>query len=232
MSDPRIVFCEYNHIYDASLYESCPYCRKIALEQQELDAYVRGKMKRRAPAASAADDYTELLGKEKNTEEDMTELISLHRDDTYQNDSSQDSGDYTELIKKDVPEPATVHKDISGKPIEKTVHFDQGNIVGWLVIKSGKGKGHSLEVCEKTRTLYLAAGRLVTDRTDKEDEIALMDIRWDDVTYITAVEGQILKINGIPRDKIAVLRNYDTISVGDFELVYVELMVQLIGWNE
>ena len=28
MSGPRIVFCSNNHIYDASLYDACPYCSK------------------------------------------------------------------------------------------------------------------------------------------------------------------------------------------------------------
>lgn len=234
MSDPRIVFCENNHIYDASLYESCPYCRKIALEQKELNESVRGKMKRRARVASPAaeDDYTELLQKNGNKEDDFTELISLHKDDFCQNNSSQDSDDYTELIKRDAPELAAGDNYIYEKPTKVDAHFDQGNIVGWLVIKSGTGKGHSLEICEKTRTLYLASGRLETGTSDEQDEIALVDIWWDDVTYITAVEEQVLKVNGIPRNKISVLRNYDTISVGDFELVYVELMVQLMGWNE
>ena len=36
MSGPRIVFCSNNHIYDASLYDACPYCSKIGEEQKEL----------------------------------------------------------------------------------------------------------------------------------------------------------------------------------------------------
>ena len=36
MSGPRIVFCSNNHIYDASLYDACPYCSKIEAEQREL----------------------------------------------------------------------------------------------------------------------------------------------------------------------------------------------------
>ena len=36
MSGPRIVFCSNNHIYDASLYDRCPYCSKIGEEQKEL----------------------------------------------------------------------------------------------------------------------------------------------------------------------------------------------------
>ena len=36
MSGPRIVFCSNNHIYDASLYDACPYCSKIEAEQKEL----------------------------------------------------------------------------------------------------------------------------------------------------------------------------------------------------
>ena len=36
MSTPRIVFCSNNHIYDASLYDVCPYCSKIEEEQKEL----------------------------------------------------------------------------------------------------------------------------------------------------------------------------------------------------
>ena len=36
MSGPRIVFCSNNHIYDASLYDACPYCSKIEAERKEI----------------------------------------------------------------------------------------------------------------------------------------------------------------------------------------------------
>ena len=36
MSGPRIVFCSNNHIYDASLYDACPYCSKIETERKEI----------------------------------------------------------------------------------------------------------------------------------------------------------------------------------------------------
>ena len=36
MSGPRIVFCSNNHIYDASLYDSCPYCSKLDAERKEF----------------------------------------------------------------------------------------------------------------------------------------------------------------------------------------------------
>ncbi len=42
MSGPRIVFCSNNHIYDASLYDACPYCSKIAAEQKELVSSTAG----------------------------------------------------------------------------------------------------------------------------------------------------------------------------------------------
>ena len=38
MSRPRIVFCSNNHIYDASLYDACPYCSKIEAERKEIGA--------------------------------------------------------------------------------------------------------------------------------------------------------------------------------------------------
>ena len=38
MSGPRIVFCSNNHIYDASLYDACPYCSKIEAERKEIGA--------------------------------------------------------------------------------------------------------------------------------------------------------------------------------------------------
>ena len=38
MSGPRIVFCSNNHIYDASLYDACPYCSKIETERKEIGA--------------------------------------------------------------------------------------------------------------------------------------------------------------------------------------------------
>ena len=38
MSGPRIVFCCNNHIYDASLYDACPYCSKIEAERKEIGA--------------------------------------------------------------------------------------------------------------------------------------------------------------------------------------------------
>ena len=38
MSGPRIVFCSNNHIYDASLYDECPYCSKIEAERKEIGA--------------------------------------------------------------------------------------------------------------------------------------------------------------------------------------------------
>ena len=36
VADPEVVFCEYNHIYDKSLNDSCPYCKQIAEKTNQM----------------------------------------------------------------------------------------------------------------------------------------------------------------------------------------------------
>nr|WP_027871396.1 hypothetical protein [[Eubacterium] cellulosolvens] len=78
MTEPKIVICEKNHIYDAAIYSCCPYCKKIAEEQQELSESVSGThsgTERRGNITE--DEYTELLEQREESEDDdeCTELI-------------------------------------------------------------------------------------------------------------------------------------------------------------
>ena len=72
MSGPRIVFCSNNHIYDASLYDECPYCSKIEAEQKELVA-----------TAAPADPYAGAL-----TGADGSVSKDLFSEDPFANDPS------------------------------------------------------------------------------------------------------------------------------------------------
>ena len=64
MAEPKLVFCNNNHIYDAAVDRQCPYCRKIEEEQKKLKGITNCKnlvdnnFRLRSVASESAVNYT------------------------------------------------------------------------------------------------------------------------------------------------------------------------------
>ena len=71
VTEPQVVFCEYNHIYDKSINDTCPYCRQIA---EKTDA-----MKRQLGAAPAkqSNGLWKFLRANRSSDPDATVLQSV-----------------------------------------------------------------------------------------------------------------------------------------------------------
>lgn len=76
MLEPQIVYCENNHIYDKSISEECPYCKKIKVGQLQLRTKVGKWSKGIMGAESEDNNATELedLDATELEDDDATEL--------------------------------------------------------------------------------------------------------------------------------------------------------------
>ncbi len=230
MKEPKIVYCDNNHIYDAAIYSVCPYCQKI--KEQANMRFMDGN---KSSESDENDELTELI---KTEDDGLTELM--------------DRKEAREELKPDpVPEAAiegrsipvsTTQKEpekdnrsvtVAGyAPVNAVSTDDIGNVVGLLIITSGNGKGHSIEVCEKSRFLYMDGDRITTGFFEECPETALANIWWDDAVFLSPCNGQELMINNKLKTKDTILQSYDTITIGDYQLVYVQLLTRFLGWHQ
>lgn len=112
VKEPNIIYCKNNHIYDASLYDECPYCKKVAQGQSKLSQRI-GIVANHSQSSQISiedEDSTELLMDESNedatelldVEEDATELLIPQLDATAQKTKdAEESGEKQEVDNKD-----------------------------------------------------------------------------------------------------------------------------------
>lgn len=245
MVAPRIVFCDKNHIYDASLYGSCPYCKRIEQEQKELRVSVGkassisgpSRPNRKAVLNKAEEDITELLSARGESQESTEQLRTERRQDVV----SDEQTETTELLWNGNEEKGSLYgttQDITellhkekNNNIILPKEDERGSVLGWFVIKEGLGRGHSVEVCENTGFLY-NTGNAITALSEETEQYRLIaQIRKKELIEITPASGAAIKINGTERRHGTFLHSYDTIEIGKYKLVYVELLTQLMGWS-
>ena len=108
MAEPRIVFCPSNHIYDAAIYNECPYCKKIQEEQNALSKNIGLDNQQEISDLSSLSG--EVMDGDSDTElivdvEDATELIRAEAEDStklLRHDMTDGEEDATELLRRDV----------------------------------------------------------------------------------------------------------------------------------
>lgn len=76
MGNPILMYCNNNHIYDASIHDECPYCKKLRLEKENLELTVKNS--ERIKSRNDDDDQTVFLDGDESNE---TELIENKTND-------------------------------------------------------------------------------------------------------------------------------------------------------
>ena len=138
MEGPRIVFCDNSHIYDASIYSECPYCKKITEDQELLSSSVSGMRSVSNDQSNNRKKYWDASSEY----EDGTELIQHNRYET-------DDQDETELLSKETDERTELlrhQSQIKADFREKNICGIEQYVLGWLVCLKGNNKGKSFEI--------------------------------------------------------------------------------------
>ena len=89
ITEPEVVFCEFNHIYDKSLNDSCPYCKQIAERTNQMKRQLNGSSQKAGSkfwsvlrsGRGTDSDATVLRRNVCDDDDDATVLMSGHRDD-------------------------------------------------------------------------------------------------------------------------------------------------------
>lgn len=88
ITEPEVVFCEFNHIYDKSLNDSCPYCKQIAERTNQMKRQLNGSSQKAGGkfwnffrSRSNDSDATVLLQNSREDDDDATVLVSSLRDE-------------------------------------------------------------------------------------------------------------------------------------------------------
>lgn len=247
MAEPKIVFCNNNHIYDAAINNECPYCKKIASDQKELSDSVNGVSRKRTVrglideyteliSREAEDEYTELITKETEFEDDSTELISKE---------VVVEDEHTELIRHGFPiESAAVHSiqefasqsetDLGNRNKERVSEIlkNDGKVIGWLVLKNGSNAGHSIEICQKTKYIYEFQGSCITSSESNDEMRLLATIENDDALSIIPGNGVSLTVNGADKTMYRFLCSYDELQLGTYYILYIEIMAHFMKWED
>lgn len=232
MAEPKIVFCPNNHIYDAALHSECPYCKKIAEEQKELNKSLRQM------DASDDNDNTELLRRNAKqfceADDDRTEMIFHDEEDD----------DHTEMIFRDEEDRTEVIRSCSDmEQPNKTVHNHENNpntaheqryVVGWFVCKNGLLKGRSFEITEGINYIYVQDNRLVLSSVVSKEIKQLATVFRSNSTRNFSIRpfcGIKCMVNGAVCNGETFMKTYDTIVLDNYQLVFVELMTEFVEWG-
>jgi len=111
MVNPKIVYCDKNHIYDAAIDKDCPYCKKIEEEHRRLSKIVHES---EWIYENENEEYTELIDYKGQDEDEYTELIGHKRNDEEADVYSDEEDDKTESLKSGVAcEQVHIEQEIS-----------------------------------------------------------------------------------------------------------------------
>lgn len=228
MEGPKIVFCDNNHIYDAGIYNECPYCKKISEDQALLSSSVsdiqvslNGGSNERKRQWNVQDDC-----------EDGTELI-------HHNDYETDESDETELFSRESDEKTELLKyqsqsgsNYGGECNRETACY----VLGWLVCLKGNNKGRSFEILSNSNNrLCVGNNRKMTMISNNlpANEI-LLEIQQSDSSGRFKIKGftSDITINGVPAKQNETIGNYDMIAIKEYKFLLVSIITEFINWGE
>ena len=177
MVNPKIVYCNKKHIYDAALDKECPYCKKIEEEHKRLSKIVRG---------------SKLTDENKN--EEHTELIKSISGGIVPDVWSEESGEYTELIARRGSEEGEEYTELITSRVSEEEEYtelidsrgsgviyeqDMYEIIklqGWLVCVSGGDSGKSFELSAGDNFVYKEKGNKISVSSKAKDNKRLLGL--------------------------------------------------------
>lgn len=231
MVEPNIVFCSFNHIYDAALHAECPYCKKIKEDQAAL-------------SKSLDEDSENVVVVIDEENEDSTELLGIQRvsQDTDEDESTElltqstDEDESTELLTQYADEDAStelLNKSGSQTRISKNSNKSSKPVLGWLVCNSGRQIGRSYEIVEGQNYIYIDENQVnvLDDSSLLNDIVAELtaDVLENEF-YISTKDSREMVINGQVSSN-SIIRNYDACEINSVKFVFVELMTEFVNWG-
>lgn len=244
MVEPNIVFCSFNHIYDAALHAECPYCKKIKEDQAALSKSLDEDSENVDVLIDEEDaDSTELLdiqGDSQDADEDeSTELLTQSSDEDESTElliQETDEDESTELLipeSDEDEETELVNKSRLQERISKTSNKSSKPVLGWLVCNSGRQIGRSYEIVEGKNFIYIDENHVnvLHDSSLMNGVVAELtaDVLKNEF-YISTKDNREMVINGqVSRNSI--IRNYDACEINSVKFVFVELMTEFVNWG-
>lgn len=231
MIEPNIIFCSFNHIYDAALHAECPYCKKIKEDQAALSKSLDENPENGdAVIEEEYEDSTELLVDQEVSqdieEDESTELLIRETDEDESTElliSESDKNEVTELVNKSGLQDG----------ISKTSNKSSKPVLGWLVCNSGRQMGRSYEIVEGKNVIYIDENHvdILYDASSMRGVVAELtaDVLKNEF-YISAKDSGEVVINGqVSRNSI--IRNYDACEINSIKFVFVELKTEFVNWG-
>ncbi|MFI3291262.1 MAG: FHA domain-containing protein [Opitutales bacterium] len=128
--------------------------------------------------------------------------------------------------------------DIESSNLANTpvVEDDYSEVVGWVTIVSGYGRGRSFELKHGYSFVGKDASQEVClnfgdESISKEKHIKFLYDDQDRCFYVTAGESRNLgRINGKLFDGLTPIKNYDKIKIGNTELLFIALCGEEFSW--
>ncbi len=211
MAVPRIVFCPNQHIYDASIYSSCPYCKKIAEEQKELEHTLGGDRKAGLSEKYRSDRPADI--REDADDEDATELL----------DVTENEDDSRAKLRIEADEG----NRISG--------METLPVLGWLVCNEGLEEGRSFELRGNDIMLYAENSRYVFTEGVYPQGRLLAEISYSKdnrLFRLKPAQGVSCRINRHPILHESIVKSYDVIQLESHEFLLVMLLTAFVKWGD
>lgn len=232
MRKPNIVFCPHNHIYDASIYSECPYCKKIEEQQQDLEKEIDQNR-------SAEDnEKTELIYTDQDGEEDEKTELLYSKDEEDEKTELLSDGEDTAEENENINKYTLANANRDAQPELETYQKaglkedaeSKGKVLrGWLVCISRGGANHSFEISTDSERLCIRNGELCVPDSLMLGDKTIAEIRSDGRScVIEPLEGIRFTLNN-RSCKRAVLRNYDVITIDDKKYAFIEFNAMLFN---
>ena len=204
-----MALCENGHLYDASIYSSCPYCNP---SNRSIDFDTDGSDEISPTVPAGSQEFSgSVLRFEGQDEIDVT-----HPPMDYKGSSTQDSVEATHPV------------------FEEKMSFDP--VVGWLVCIEGFDKGHDYRVRAKTNSIgrsELMDICIKGDSTISANKHAKLDydIKNNAFYLLTAESTNTIYLNDAPVYTATQLHAYDYIQFGTSKFMFVPFCNDKFKWS-
>ncbi len=220
--------CENGHIYDSSIYPSCPYCGG---NQNRIDF---GE-----PAAgtglTAAGGFQN-IGYRGRPVGNGGPTMAPRGNGDYQGGPSVSEGGKTRPPSGDrFPGRRIDEENKTTGIMRKTIGFEP--VVGWLVCIDGEDKGKDYHLYAKINTIGKSEKMDVCikgDSTISDDNHARLayDIKHNNFQLLPGNSSNTLYLNDQPVYEARPILAYDVIEIGLTLLIFIPLCTQRFDWNK
>lgn len=231
----KLVQCPKKHYYDADKYSECPICHPASKINLQKEVEPRSN-----------DDETVSLYEEKVEEEKMPEpqSFAFEKEETVpveeeKEEESEES--LADIIKKASQTVSVDDDDDKTVPFyarkDDTGHYDRGYVVGWLVGVKGAPMGKSYEIFAGKNTIGRGPDSDIQITGDRsiarvKHAIVIFDPKSQEFIAMPGESRELYYVNGDLLLSPRKLSNNDRLSLGESELMLMELCGENFSWEE